>query len=223
MSETGRNLPGKRPPESERAHRGDRTSAGGGDLEPATRSQGGCAALEVGVEVLITGGIFEGHTGVIEDHLPSGKVRVAVETRRSQASARVDPAHLEPLGILVEGAIEEAEEVGLPLVAGLERWEEERDGSPTEEALRARIEARGFCATRYVYPPGTYFPEHTHPVDKIDAVVSGRFRMTVEGAEVILEAGDSLAVPRETVHSAEVVGDAPVVSLDAIRDEGGRN
>lgn len=102
------------------------------------------------------------------------------------------------------------------MVPGLERWNEERDGPPTEEALRARLEALSYRASRYVYPPGTFFPEHTHPMDKIDAVVSGRFRMTVEGTEVILEAGDCLAVPKGTLHSAEVVGDAPVVSLDAV-------
>jgi mannose-6-phosphate isomerase-like protein (cupin superfamily) len=53
--------------------------------------------------------------------------------------------------------------------------------------------------------------------DKMDAVLSGRFRMTMEGQEVILEKGDCLAVPRGTVHSAEVVGQEPVVSLDAIK------
>ena len=58
---------------------------------------------------------------------------------------------------------------------------------------------------------------HTHGMDKMDAVVSGRFRLIVEGQEVILEAGDILAVPRGTVHSAEVVGDEPVVGLDGIK------
>ncbi len=71
--------------------------------------------------------------------------------------------------------------------------------------------------SRYVYQPGTFFPEHTHAVDKIDAVVSGRYPKTVKGDEVILESGDCLEVPSGTVHSADVVGDEPVVSLDAIR------
>ncbi len=55
-------------------------------------------------------------------------------------------------------------------------------------------------------------------MDKIDAVLSGRFRLTLEGEAVVLEPGDSIEVPRGAVHSAEVVGDEPVVSLDAIRD-----
>jgi mannose-6-phosphate isomerase-like protein (cupin superfamily) len=41
--------------------------------------------------------------------------------------------------------------------------------------------------------------------------------MRMQGKTVVLEAGDCLAVPRGEIHSAEVVGDQPVVSLDAIR------
>ncbi len=99
----------------------------------------------------------------------------------------------------------------------LERWNEDVDGPVTEQALRRKMEARGYHVSRYVYPPGTYFPDHQHSIDKIDAVLSGRFRMIVEGQEVILKPGDSIAVPRGTVHSAEVVGDEPVVSLDATK------
>lgn len=99
----------------------------------------------------------------------------------------------------------------------VEHWQAGSDGELSEDALRARLEARGYRVTRYVYPPGTHFPEHTHAVDKIDAVVSGRFRMTMHGRSVVLEAGDCLAVPRGALHSAEVVGAEVVVSLDAVR------
>ena len=101
---------------------------------------------------------------------------------------------------------------------GLKRWDAEKHGPPTEEAIRAALESRGYRVSRYVYAPGTFFPEHAHPVDKIDAVVSGRFRMIAGGEEVVLEAGDCLAVPKGARHADEVVGDEPVVSLDAIRD-----
>lgn len=53
--------------------------------------------------------------------------------------------------------------------------------------------------------------------DKIDGVLSGRFRIAIGGESVILEAGDFIRVPRGAVHSAEVVGGESVVSLDAIR------
>jgi mannose-6-phosphate isomerase-like protein (cupin superfamily) len=52
----------------------------------------------------------------------------------------------------------------------------------------------------------------------MDAVLSGEFRIVMEGAEVLLRAGDALFVPAGVAHSAEVVGDESVVSLDGIRD-----
>ena len=99
----------------------------------------------------------------------------------------------------------------------VEHWDTEVDGELTEENFRRKLAARGYSVSRYVYPPGTYFPDHTHGVDKIDGVISGRFRMTMSGQTVILEAGDCLYVPRGGVHSAEVVGNESVVSLDAIK------
>ncbi|MEX5216931.1 MAG: cupin domain-containing protein [Nitrospira sp.] len=91
------------------------------------------------------------------------------------------------------------------------------DGPLTEAALRRKIERLGYSVTRYVYQAGTYFPDHSHRVDKMDAVVSGRFKMVLEGREIVLEAGDMLAVPAGVVHSAEVVGDEAVVSLDGVK------
>lgn len=99
----------------------------------------------------------------------------------------------------------------------VERWDEDADGPFSEKALRQKLEGRGYTVHRYTYPPGTRFEEHTHEIDKIDAVVSGRFRMTTKGREVVLEPGDAMAVPAGTVHAAEVVGDEAVVSLDATR------
>lgn len=100
----------------------------------------------------------------------------------------------------------------------VERWDEERDGPFSEQALQRKLEERGYDVSRYVYPPGTRFSDHTHPMEKIDAVVSGRFRLVLEGEEAVLEAGDCIVVPEGAVHSAEVVGDQPVVSFDATRD-----
>lgn len=99
----------------------------------------------------------------------------------------------------------------------LRHWNEAEDGPLSESAMSEKLERQGYRVNRYVYPPGTVFPPHTHEVDKIDGVLSGRFRLGMAGQEIILEAGDCLVVPRGVVHSAEVMGDEPVVSLDAVR------
>lgn len=99
----------------------------------------------------------------------------------------------------------------------VEHWRPDVDGPLSEQAMRRKLEKRGYSVTRYTYAPGTSFPEHSHSIDKIDAVLAGRFRMSMNGQAVILEPGDCLAVPRGMPHTAEVIGDEPVVSLDATK------
>jgi quercetin dioxygenase-like cupin family protein len=99
----------------------------------------------------------------------------------------------------------------------VEHWDAQRDGSLNEPALRRKLENLGYRVSRYTYPPGTYFPPHSHAEDKMDAVVSGCFRIRMGGAEAVLQAGDAVLVPRGAAHSAEVVGAEPVVSLDAVK------
>lgn len=98
----------------------------------------------------------------------------------------------------------------------IEKWSKAW-GKLTESNMRERLSKDGFGVVRYTYQPGTVFDDHSHPVDKIDSVMSGRFRMKALGREFTLEAGDMLLVAAGTIHSAEVVGDEPVVSLDATR------
>jgi quercetin dioxygenase-like cupin family protein len=100
---------------------------------------------------------------------------------------------------------------------GRHSWNDTLDGPFSEAALRRRLEAAGYLVARYTYSPGTSFPAHRHDVDKIDAVVSGRFRLVVGGDLVVLGPGDWIEVPRGVRHTATVLGDDPVVSLDAAR------
>ena len=48
------------------------------------------------------------------------------------------------------------------------RWNAALDGEFTEAALRGKLEAQGYRVARYVYSPGTVFPDHKHGVDKVD-------------------------------------------------------
>jgi quercetin dioxygenase-like cupin family protein len=97
----------------------------------------------------------------------------------------------------------------------VEKWDKNKWGELTKTNTVKKLESEGYSVAEYVYPPGTYFPDHTHSFDKKDAVLKGRFKITILGQEVILEAGDMIEVPANTVHRAEVVGNEAVVSLDA--------
>jgi mannose-6-phosphate isomerase-like protein (cupin superfamily) len=96
-------------------------------------------------------------------------------------------------------------------------WNPTLDGKFSEAALRAKLERLGYRLARYVYPPGTVFPDHKHGVDKVDAVVSGRFRLVIGGHVVVLGPGEWVDVPRGVVHNATVHGEEPVVSFEAIK------
>ncbi len=99
----------------------------------------------------------------------------------------------------------------------IEQWDPRRDGALDEAGLRRKLESRGYRCMTYVYPPGTIFPAHTHDLDKFDAVLSGQFRIELEGVAHVLLAGDCLHVPRGKIHNAAVIGAVPVVSIDAIK------
>jgi len=99
----------------------------------------------------------------------------------------------------------------------IEHWNPDKDGPLNEPTLRKKLERLGYRVSRYVYPPGTYFATHTHEVDKMDAVLSGQFRITMGGKSVVLGPGDAVEVPLGAEHSAEVIGDETVVSLDAVK------
>lgn len=98
----------------------------------------------------------------------------------------------------------------------LHNWRPEW-GELSEATLRDKLSEGGYRVTRYVYPPGTYFGDHTHTIDKKDGVYSGRFKLRLNGEEHVLGPGDFIEVPAGTVHSAEVIGNEPVVSFDATR------
>jgi hypothetical protein len=56
----------------------------------------------------------------------------------------------------------------------VEHRERAGNGALSEDALRRKLAARGCHVTGYTCTPGTYFPQGSHAVDTIDALLSGR-------------------------------------------------
>ncbi|RMG40462.1 MAG: cupin domain-containing protein [Candidatus Dadabacteria bacterium] len=98
----------------------------------------------------------------------------------------------------------------------LEKWDSSY-GQLSEKNMRQLLEKRGYTTACYTYPPGTYFPDHTHRKEKIDGVISGKFRIKMGGNTYDLGPGDMIRVPAGSVHSAEVIGEEPVISVDAVK------
>ena len=69
---------------------------------------------------------------------------------------------------------------------------------------------------RYVYAPGSVFPEHAHPQEQVTAVLSGEIAFTVAGERRVLRAGEVAVLPGGVPHGAEVVGDETVETLNSL-------
>jgi len=101
----------------------------------------------------------------------------------------------------------------------IERWSPAEDGPLTEAALRRKCEFEGCSVTRRTYQPGTVLPAETVSADRVEAIISGLLRITIDGVSAILAAGDAVFVPRGSMRRAEVVGAMPVMSLEAQHGE----
>lgn len=100
----------------------------------------------------------------------------------------------------------------------IRHWNTLTDGPLSADSVRRWLEDMGYTCVSYTYAPGTVFPEHTHSVDKIDVVLTGRFMITMNGEQGVLQDGDSVFIPKGTVHRAAVLGNEDVVSIDAERN-----
>lgn len=101
-------------------------------------------------------------------------------------------------------------------VMRIDRWDPRRDGPVTESALRHKVETIGYQVAAYAWPAGTVVPPQTQDRERVDAVVTGILKVTLDGESAILTAGDMVYVPRGAVRRVEVVGSATAHCLDAL-------
>lgn len=99
----------------------------------------------------------------------------------------------------------------------IEKWDERTDGDLTESNMKRKLEKQGYKYIMYTFSPGTDFPDHTHDVSKKDAILTGRFEFGMYGKTVVLEPGDMVLVPKNTVHNARVIGKEDVVFFDSTK------
>jgi quercetin dioxygenase-like cupin family protein len=101
-------------------------------------------------------------------------------------------------------------------VMRIDRWDPRRDGPVTESALRHKVETIGYQVCRYAWPAGTVVQGQAYDRERVDAVVTGIVKITLDGESAILTAGDMVYVPRGAVRRVEVVGSATAHCLDAV-------
>ncbi|HMM76211.1 MAG TPA: diguanylate cyclase [Gammaproteobacteria bacterium] len=99
----------------------------------------------------------------------------------------------------------------------VEHWDPEQEGQLTADGVRHKLAVLGYDATPKTYRPGEQAPSRRVPVDSVEAVVEGQLKIILEGEARVLQPGDLLFIPKGLVTSVEVVGQRPVLCLEAIR------
>jgi quercetin dioxygenase-like cupin family protein len=110
---------------------------------------------------------------------------------------------------------------GMAVLMRIERWDPRRDGPLSQAALRQKLEARGYVVSTCTWPPGAIVAAQAQDRDRVDAVVSGLLKVTLDGESAILTAGDMVVVPRGSIRRVEVVGPSAVSCLDAVYQRDG--
>ncbi len=91
----------------------------------------------------------------------------------------------------------------------------------TEAALRGRLAQEGLEAQTWGNGPFDVYGAHRHGYDKVLVAATGSitFHLPELGRDVLLEAGDRLELPAQTLHAADV-GAHGVTCLEAHRPAG---
>ena len=67
--------------------------------------------------------------------------------------------------------------------------------------------------TKMLYDAGNEVRTHGHPNEQSGYVVSGRYRLVIEGEETVIEAGDSYVIPESVEHGLEVLEPGEVIDV----------
>jgi mannose-6-phosphate isomerase-like protein (cupin superfamily) len=109
---------------------------------------------------------------------------------------------------------------GMLLLMRIERWDARRDGLLTEAALSHKLKCLGYDPLPRPLASGTIASARVHRRDRLEAVLAGLLKVTIDGESAILTAGDVVFIPAGAARRLEAVGTSPVQCLEAVMRSG---
>ncbi len=96
-------------------------------------------------------------------------------------------------------------------------WDPDSEGRVMRKGVRALTEIDGEHVTVGVtrFEPGHDLKPHKHPSEQFVCILAGTLEFHVEDEVTVLRKGDILHIPANREHWGIVVGDEPVINLDA--------
>src|ERR1041385_6665237 len=93
----------------------------------------------------------------------------------------------------------------------VERWSDEHPPNPAD--LKKLLQSEGYSVFQWSDAAGTRYGPHAHAEDQSHWIISGELALRVGHETYTLRAGDRDFLSANTIHSAFVPGDDPVVYL----------
>jgi quercetin dioxygenase-like cupin family protein len=101
----------------------------------------------------------------------------------------------------------------------LRRWERESIEPLGTGLGRQVLHTEHLTVARIHLAAGAVVPSHHHPNEQVANVLGGRLRFTVGSDEVVVAAGESLAIPSDVPHGVVALEDSLVLDVFAPRRE----
>jgi mannose-6-phosphate isomerase-like protein (cupin superfamily) len=101
----------------------------------------------------------------------------------------------------------------------IERWDVRRDGALTDAALLHKLKALGYEPVRRAYPTGAMAAAKIDDRARVEAVISGLIKVTIDEEPAILTAGDIVFIPAGAARRLEVVGTSSAYCFEAASRE----
>ena len=102
----------------------------------------------------------------------------------------------------------------------LRRWHAEPIEQLNDGVGRQMLHTETMTVARIYLAAGAVVPRHQHVHEQVANVISGRLRFVVGEEELVVEAGESVALPANVPHEVTVLEDALVIDVfSPVRDD----
>ena len=98
----------------------------------------------------------------------------------------------------------------------VDRWDVRRDGPFTETALLHKVRALGYDPVTRAYPAGAMIAPQPDARPRIQAVVAGLIKVTINSEAAILSAGDLVFVPAQAAPRVEILGPLGATCVESV-------
>lgn len=95
----------------------------------------------------------------------------------------------------------------------LRRWQDEPVEQLTAHIGRQMVHTETMTVARIVLGAGALVPRHSHENEQVANVLSGRLRFVVGDVELVVGAGESIALEAHVPHEVEALEDSIVLDV----------